>query len=106
MRDISAPRAFRIQALDAARGAALCFSGLSHFAWMMSGTFGSTGAILKSIAMVATPAFLLISATAISVLAEQRKHDSRSLRITLVDRGLFLLIFGHVAVSLSLAPHF
>ncbi len=60
--------------------------------------------LLTGISFVASPAFILISGMMVAFLRELRPERFGAFRRTLVDKGLFLLTLGHVAIALSHIP--
>ncbi len=90
----------RLIAIDAARGLVMLFSCLAHFAWWIHVAYPSASSALSAIGMVATPSFLLISGSMIGLLAASVAGTQR-LRQQLFNRGLFLLIVGHVLIALA-----
>jgi uncharacterized membrane protein len=91
----------RIAPVDAARGAAMILSCLAHFAWWLQPASQGTTDVLAGIAMIATPMFLLLSGTMTGLLLSGGEQGRVPVRYVLLNRGLFLLIFGHVLVSLA-----
>jgi uncharacterized membrane protein len=101
----SQPR--RLQALDAARGAAMLFVCISHFGWVYFGRLPEHAfemATLQRVGMVASPTFIMISGVLLGFLARTRPLEFAALRTKLVDRGLFMLTIGHVVIAVAHAP--
>jgi uncharacterized membrane protein len=96
----------RLRGIDAARGAAMFFVCLSHFAlcFFAVGEAESTRFVLWLVGMVASPTFMIISGT-VTGLAHQTRPDSfaRFARL-LAGRGIFLLTVGHVLILLAIIP--
>lgn len=86
--------------IDAARGAAMLFSCLAHYGWWIGQTQTRATGMLLSIAMVATPTFLLLSGTVTGWLICSTDNPQRT-QLKLLNRGLFLLTLGHILVSLA-----
>ena len=91
----------RILAVDAARGVAMLFACLSHFGGWLQPAFPRAAAVLRTIGMIATPAFMMLSGAMVSLRAGPAGLISRSLKVDLVDRGLFLVTVAHLLISLS-----
>jgi uncharacterized membrane protein len=94
-------------AIDASRGIAMAFVCLSHFG---TGYFAGIGhserqILTDRIAMLASPAFMLISGSMLGMLARERSRDHfASVRERFFDRGLFLLIVAHVLIVFAHLP--
>jgi surface polysaccharide O-acyltransferase-like enzyme len=95
----------RIDALDAARGAGMLFVCLSHFAatylqpWSesaVSPTLRSYGQLAITASMIASPSFVCISAFVVGYVYRVYAASMPALRRKLIDRGLFVLVVGHV----------
>lgn len=88
----------RMMGIDAARGIAMMLVCVSHVRVHFADTAPSLYFILTSITRIATPTFLLLSGfVAAYVLANGRSN----IRITLFDRGLFVLFVGHFLLDLA-----
>lgn len=57
--------------------------------------------LLSTLGMVATPTFLLLSGTVCGYLAYATRESAENYRRRLIDRGLFLLIVGHLAIGIT-----
>jgi uncharacterized membrane protein len=89
----------RIAAIDAARGCAMVLVCLSHVKQHLFESAPALYWLLMTVTRVATPAFLLLSGFVIGYLL---RRDSRGhVGITLVDRGLFLLLVTHALMGIS-----
>jgi uncharacterized membrane protein len=86
----------RVLAIDALRGAAMLFVGISHIRYYSHGF----ALLLKWIGYLAAPAFLLVSGIACGY--QFSKSTSRETIARVVDRGLFVLVVGHLLVCGSL----
>jgi hypothetical protein len=79
----------------------MLFVLLSHF----SGTYFGEGAaimpLLKTICMVASPAFMLISGMMLGLLYRRDTAEFGRVRLHLFDRALFLLTVGHMVIWLA-----
>lgn len=102
----TAAPARRLAAIDATRGAAMFFVCLSHFA---DGWYGGAGEWdspqrlgVQVFTRVAAPTFMLVSGTMLGFLKDGPRW--KSLREKLIDRALFLLIAGHLLISLAEYP--
>jgi len=93
----------RVASIDSARGAAMLFVCLAHFAnayQFVSGADAS-GMYLVLIGMVASPTFVIVSGLVAGFLSVTRSSSFTQLRQKLVDRGLFLVIVGHTILAVS-----
>ncbi|MBF5043664.1 DUF1624 domain-containing protein [Aggregicoccus sp. 17bor-14] len=98
----------RLLAVDAARGTAMLFVFLSHFA---DNYFPVTDAAharlrvtLQGVGFLATPSFMLISGLMLGLLFERRREAFGPVRRALLRRGLFLLTIGHVLIAVAQLP--
>jgi surface polysaccharide O-acyltransferase-like enzyme len=89
----------RVLAIDAVRGTAMLFVGISHTRYYV-GADHHIASLLKWIGYLAAPAFLLVSGIACGY--QYSKSTSRETVGRIVDRGLFVLVVGHILVCLSL----
>jgi uncharacterized membrane protein len=96
----------RIDGMDAARGTAMLFVCLSHFGLEYFRAMGDIPerVFAYTVGRVASPTFMLISGITVALLYERRRSDFARLRLTLVDRGIFMLTLGHVLIMLSTIP--
>ncbi|HJQ53065.1 MAG TPA: heparan-alpha-glucosaminide N-acetyltransferase domain-containing protein [Gemmatimonadaceae bacterium] len=96
----------RFGSIDAVRGAAILFVFLAHFtagyAW--PATAQTVAGNLRTVSMIASPTFVLVSGMVAGFLAFTNPHGFGELRVKLLDRGLFLLLLGHLFLTLTLAP--
>jgi len=94
-------------AIDASRGIAMAFVCLSHFG---TGYFAGIGHSERQIwtdriAMLASPAFMLISGSMLGMLASERSRKQfEAVRDRFFDRGLFLLIVAHALIVIAHLP--
>jgi uncharacterized membrane protein len=98
-------RSVRLHFLDAARGTAMLFLLISHFA----GTYfddptRGTAKILIEIGHVATPTFILISGILVGFLYRTRPNQFEAFRVRLIDRGLFLLTITRLLMTVFCWP--
>jgi uncharacterized membrane protein len=95
----------RVPALDAARGAAMVFVCISHFAnaYLVPAGAPRVAGFMTSIAMVATPTFIVVSGLLVGYLSAVAGSQRDAYRVKLFDRGLFLLIVGHAWMSATAA---
>jgi len=93
----------RLQALDAARGAAMVLVCLSHFAavYLVAAGAARQAVWLVAIGMTATPTFIVVSGLLIGYLSDVYRFQLDAYRTRLFDRGLFLLIVGHTWLALT-----
>src|SRR5882672_6741102 len=90
----------RLQFIDAARGGAMFFVLLSHFAFNYFSGDDATGNLMTIVGMIASPTFILLG-----MYYRTRPRDFDRFRIIVTDRGLFLLTIGHLLVLLSHATY-
>ena len=79
----------------------MILSCLAHFAWWLQPASDATRSVLTDIAMIATPMFLLLSGTMTGLLLARGDGGRLPVRYVLLNRGLFLMIFGHALVALA-----
>ena len=98
----------------------MSFVCLSHFAAAYLSTemnpslppsMQRVGAIAGTVSMIASPSFIAVSGIVVAYLYRTNPGGMSALRRKLIDRGLFLLVVGHVLLALpsyirmhSLAP--
>jgi uncharacterized membrane protein len=92
----------RIAAVDAARGCAMVMVCLSHIKHHFYETWPQLSWWLLSTTRIATPVFLLLSGFVIRYLLRTDPRGNAS--ITLIDRGLFLLLVAHALIGLAELP--
>lgn len=95
----------RLVGLDAARGGAMLLTCFSHFAWSLDASSPTAAAALTLVGMIATPAFLLLSGAVVGAALERGVADPGLLGWRLVDRGLFVMIVGHLLLAIALAHY-
>ena len=106
----------RVDSLDVARGTAMSFVCLSHFAAAylstamnpsLSPAMQRAGAIAGTISMIASPTFIAVSGIVVAYLYRTNPGGMSALRLKLIDRGLFLLLVGHflLATPYSIQAH-
>jgi len=93
----------RVASIDAARGSAMLFVCLAHFtnSYFFLNGWKDIGSKLVAIVMLASPTFVTFSGLVAVFLAVTRRSSFVHLRRKLIDRGLFLLLIGHLILSLS-----
>lgn len=100
----------RLSAVDAARGAAMLLVCLSHFAdaYFEPFSYGPVYELLDRVVMIASPTFMLLSGAMLGLLhggsGPGGRPDFATVRIKLIDRGLFLLTVAHVLIALAHVP--
>jgi uncharacterized membrane protein len=96
----------RFPLFDAARGTAMLFVLLSHFAneYFRSPDDEFLKDLLTEIGMVAMPTFVIISGTMQGYLSAVRQGDFARIKAKCVDRGLFYLVVGHLLISVAYWP--
>jgi uncharacterized membrane protein len=94
------PRARRLPAIDAARGAAMVLVCLSHFASKYIAPAGGNapGTWLPFLGHVATPMFFIISGAMVGYLFATRPDAFDRVRATLARRAIFFLTAGHLLI--------
>jgi uncharacterized membrane protein len=93
----------RVASIDAARGTAMLFVCLAHFTnsyFFLNGR-EDIGGNLVAIGMVASPTFVAVSGLVAGFLAVTRGSSFAHLRRKLIDRGLFLILAGHLVLALT-----
>lgn len=104
-----ASRTDREEIIDIARGFAMLFVCLSHFASVYLLVHKETTAanVLSALGMLASPSFVCLSGTLVGVAYVRRPKTFGQFQLKLADRALFLLSVGHVLMLLSVLPaHF
>jgi uncharacterized membrane protein len=100
----------RLFELDAARGFAMLLVCLAHFLDIyVMGDVASHSAFIDVLMLVcraAAPTFVLISGILLGYQAEVRGAQFERFRLQLLDRALFLVTVGHLAISWSFAARF
>lgn len=93
----------RVASIDAARGAAMLFVCLAHFtnSYFFQNGQERIGDKLVAIGMLASPTFVIVSGLVAGFLAVTRRSSFPHFRRKLVDRGLFLLLAGHLILAVS-----
>src|SRR5436189_827745 len=96
------PRRSRVESIDMARGTAMLFVCLAHF----SGAYLAPRNVQSSelfavMSMIATPSFMIISGMTTGLLGAMYPEDLPHLRRRLIDRGVFLLLAGHLILALA-----
>lgn len=95
----------RLDSLDVARGTAMLFVCLSHFSGNYLATSVNEAAssaltrsvwVAETVSMVASPTFVAVSALVVGYLYRAYPAGMPALRRKLIDRGLFLLLIGHI----------
>ncbi len=92
-----AAAARRVVEMDAVRGAAMFAVCLAHSGYLMSDP--RVAHALKLSGMLATPTFLLLSGLVCGYLSCNVSGPVQRLRLRLIDRGLFLLVIGHLILA-------
>jgi uncharacterized membrane protein len=89
----------RIAGIDAARGLAMVLVCLSHVREHFASISPDLYELLTNITRLATPSFLLLSGFVAAYVL--RSSARANVRIALVDRGLFVLVVGHLLLGLE-----
>jgi uncharacterized membrane protein len=96
----TASHSARISSIDVARGATMFFVCLSHFSGAYLWPHGlKAGEFLGTVSMIASPSFVLISGMMFGFLGAIDSANVSHLRIRLLDRGIFLLLVGHILLA-------
>jgi uncharacterized membrane protein len=90
----------RLLPVDAVRGIAMFFIGVSHISFYLINDSATLASHLRAIGFLATPNFLLMSGLACGYQLAASPTTATALRI--VDRGLFAFLVGHLLVAGSL----
>jgi uncharacterized membrane protein len=90
----------RLLPVDAVRGIAMLFIGVSHISFYLINDSARLVTELRAIGFVATPVFLLMSGLACGYQLAAAPTAATAWRI--VDRGLFTFLIGHLLVAGSL----
>jgi uncharacterized membrane protein len=100
----SAAATVRLRFLDASRGVTMLFTFLSHFGWLYFTEPEQQGwrISLVRIGMIATPSFVILSGMVLGVQYHTARAAFARMQARFLDRGLFLLLVGHVAISVAL----
>ena len=99
-RPLLIPRARRLPAIDAARGAAMVLVCLSHFALKYIAPAGgdAPGTWLPFVGHIASPMFFIISGSMVGYLFATRPDAFDRVRATLARRAMFFLTAGHLLI--------
>jgi len=90
----------RLLPVDAVRGIAMLFIGVSHISFYLINDAASLASTLRAIGFIATPDFLLMSGLACGYQLAAAPTTATALRS--LDRGLFAFLVGHLLVCGSL----
>jgi uncharacterized membrane protein len=90
----------RLLPVDAVRGIAMFFIGVSHISFYLINDSGVLATYARAIGFIATPNFLLMSGLACGYQLAHSPTTATALRI--VDRGLFAVLVGHLLVTASI----
>jgi len=90
----------RLLPIDALRGTAMFFVGISHISFYLLTSAPGLSALLRALGFFATPNFLLLSGLACGYQLARVNTPAAALRI--IDRGLFVLLVGHFLVAGSI----
>jgi hypothetical protein len=84
----------------------MLFVCLSHFTGDYLLRTGPTqlAEYLAVVSMIASPTFVIVSGMVVGFVARTNPNGFAKLRVKLVDRGLFLLLFGHLFLTLTEIP--
>lgn len=84
----------------------MLFVCLSHFTGDYLLRTGPTqlADYLGAVSMIASPTFVIVSGMVVGFLARTNPNGFAQLRVKLVDRGIFLLLFGHLFLTLTEIP--
>ena len=90
----------RLLPVDAVRGIAMFFIGVSHISFYLINDSGILATNARAIGFLASPNFLLMSGLACGYQLAHSPTTATALRI--VDRGLFAVLVGHLLVTASI----
>jgi len=90
----------RLLPVDAVRGIAMFFIGVSHISFYLINDSGILATNARAIGFIAAPNFLLMSGLACGYQLAHAPTAATALRI--VDRGLFAVLVGHLLVTASI----
>jgi len=90
----------RLLPIDAVRGIAMFFIGVSHISFYLINDSGTLATHARAIGYLATPNFLLMSGLACGYQLAHSPTTATALRI--MDRGLFAFLVGHLLVTASI----
>lgn len=92
----------RVLGIDLARGTAMVFVCLSHFADVFfAGHTGETEAnTLRAVGMVASPMFVILSGMTLGYIYRTNPIGFGATRQKLLDRALFMVTIGHIVIVL------
>jgi surface polysaccharide O-acyltransferase-like enzyme len=90
----------RLLPIDAVRGLAMFFVCISHISYFFITSAPVASAMFRNLGFFATPNFLLMSGLACGYRLASSSSGATVMRI--VDRGLFVLLIGHIAIAGSL----
>src|ERR1700693_4647069 len=93
----------RVASVDVARGAAMVFVCLAHFANYYHYVAGASevGDYLVAIGMLASPTFVTVSGVVAGFMSVACGTSFPHFRRKLVDRGIFLLLVGHAVLAFT-----
>lgn len=98
---IAASAAGRMTGIDAARGIAMVFVCVSHVRYHFTESAPALYSALTNITRLATPTFLILSGFVAAYVLSSGKRETR---VAMFDRGLFVLLAGHLLLSWSDLP--
>jgi uncharacterized membrane protein len=90
----------RLLPIDAVRGIAMFFIGVSHISFYLIDDSGTLATHARAIGYLATPNFLLMSGLACGYQLAHAPTTATALRS--MDRGLFAFLVGHLLVTASI----
>jgi len=90
----------RLLPVDAVRGIAMFFIGVSHISFYLINDSGILATNARAIGFIAAPNFLLMSGLACGYQLAHAPTAATALRS--VDRGLFAVLVGHLLVTASI----
>lgn len=93
----------RIGSIDAVRGIAMIFVCLAHFTGIYLWSTGARelASYLGAVGMIASPTFVVVSGMMVGFFSATNPTAFRELRIKLLDRGMFLLLVGHLVLAIT-----
>jgi uncharacterized membrane protein len=100
-RENPAKPSFRLDAIDASRGAAMFFVFLAHFVLHYFGPGSQEIVSVRLLTGIASPTFMLISGMVAGYYFALKPDGFDGFAGKLLDRGLFLLIPAHLLIAVS-----
>ena len=93
----------RFGSIDAVRGTAMLFVCIAHFTAIYLWRTGARelASYLGTVGMIASPTFVIVSGMMVGFFAATNPGAFRDLRLKLLDRGVFILVVGHLLLAIT-----